>query len=99
ARVDVQIGSDDFIEAGRSSPWQVAVTLKPGTNWIRARSTDVAGNQTISAARPVFYAVTEPVTLATTGNGRIVGAANQQRLEVGRVYTLTASPYPGYVFS
>jgi hypothetical protein len=99
ARIDVQLGSDPFIQAGRAATWQVAVTLNPGTNWIRARSVDVIGNETFSPSRSVFYAVTMPVTLTHSGNGTVAGATDQQRLEVGRSYTLTAKPGANYLFS
>ena len=99
ARVDVQLGSDPFIEAGRATSWQVAVTLNPGINWIRARSVDIVGNETYSAPRPLVYVVTLPVTLTQTGNGKISGVNDQQRLEIGRGYTLTAKPAVGFLFS
>jgi hypothetical protein len=99
ARVDVQIGSNPFVEAGRGRSWQIPVMLSPGTNIIRARSVDVIGNETLSPPRAVVYVLSAPVTIHKTGLGTVAGAIDQQRLQIGRNYTLTATPGAGYAFS
>jgi hypothetical protein len=43
--------------------------------------------------------VTAPLSLTTSGSGSVAGAVNGQELEVGRSYTLTATPASGFVFS
>jgi hypothetical protein len=47
----------------------------------------------------LIYVVTIPLMLATNGTGTVKGATNQQPLEVGKRYTLTALPGAGFVFS
>ncbi|MCX6902572.1 MAG: immunoglobulin domain-containing protein, partial [Verrucomicrobia bacterium] len=45
------------------------------------------------------YVVTKPLGLQVLGNGTVPGATNTQLLEVGRSYTLTAVPGPGFILT
>jgi hypothetical protein len=104
ARVEIQVGSGPFVKVPMpvgARNWTTTVGLEPGTNWLRVRSIDVAGNMSAIAQRPVFFASPVPLTLTINGSGKVVASpvANLQKLEIGRNYTLIATPNSGNVFS
>jgi hypothetical protein len=47
----------------------------------------------------IFHAVTQALTLTISGDGSVSGAVNGQGLEIGRSYSLVATPKPGSTFS
>jgi hypothetical protein len=47
----------------------------------------------------VTFAVVEPITLSTNGNGRITGLTNQQPLELGKTYKITGVPAVSNIFT
>ena len=80
--------------------WSAPVSLLPGTNWIRVHMQDFANNySTTTNTRAVLYAVPTPVRIFKNGTGTVAGAVDNQRLDIGRNYTLTATPGAGSVFS
>src|SRR6185436_20207111 len=76
-----------------------AITPAPGTNSILAYSVDLAANNSLTNERTFFRSVRIPLTLTTTGTGTVGGATDQQLLEYGRSFTLTATPGAGQVLS
>ena len=99
ARVEFAMDDGAFLPATATTDWSAPVTLHPGTNVFRVRSVDNAGNISLTASRPVFYAVVSALTLGTEGGGKISGATNGQMLEVGRTYQLTATPVGNSLFA
>ncbi len=99
ARVEYQLNGGPFTSASDTSNWFATVTLRAGTNDFRVRSVDTSANESPVAARSVFFVVPSPLTLITNGSGRIAGATNGQLLEVGRRYTLTATPASRHLFA
>lgn len=101
SRVEMQVGSGTFATISHARAWQAPALLAPGTNWIRVRSFDVVGNMSAVAQRPVFFSSPTPLSLVTNGSGKVAvaPAATSQGLEIGRNYTLTATPNPNNVFS
>jgi hypothetical protein len=82
------------------SSWRTPIlSLLPGTNVVRAYSVDQAGNQSATNARSYLLSVKVPLGLSTNGLGSVTGATNGQLLEIGRNFTLTATPAAGQVFS
>ena len=75
------------------------VILSAGTNIISAYSVDQASNTSLTNSRSYFYSSRTPLTLVTSGNGTVKGATNNQPLELGRNFLLTATPSAGSVFS
>src|SRR6185436_593391 len=57
------------------------------------------GNVSLTNTRQFFQVVTNALTLAIRGTGVVNGSTNNQVLEVGRGYRLTATPGAGYLFS
>ncbi len=98
ASVMVQVGANDFSPANGTTSWSATVSLTPGTNIFRAKATDLSGNSATNS-KILVYVVTSPLSLTTNGMGTVKGATNNQQLEVGKSYTLTALPAVGYVFS
>ena len=99
ARIEYRIGANNFLTATGLTAWGAQVTLEPGTNVITARAVDTSGNALESKQLKVIYVVPSPLDLSVMGSGTVSGATNGQLLEVGRNYTLTATPVTGSVFS
>ena len=95
--------------------WSVTLTnIPPGTNLFFVEATDFAGNRSIKPAS-FFHSTTAMIHLFLGGTscadvmvgtnfvtfcgGTILGATNEQLLEVGRGYTFTAKPAPGNLFA
>jgi hypothetical protein len=97
--VEVQLNGGDFIRATGTKTWSQELTLAPGINNISARATDFATNRSVLINRTITYVVSDTIDLSVTGQGTISGATSSSRLEVGKSYTLTARPAPGFLFS
>jgi hypothetical protein len=97
--VYLQRGSGAFERVSASSNWSVAVNLEPGTNTLRFKAVDTCGHASPIVQRTLYFVVTSPLTVRTNGQGSITPVLNDQRLEVGRSYMLTAAPSPGWLFS
>ena len=97
--VYLQRGSGPFERVSVSSNWSVVVNLEPGTNTLRFKAVDACGNASPVVQRTLYFVVTSPLTVGTNGTGSIAPVLNGQWLEVGRRYTLTAAPEPGWLFS
>jgi hypothetical protein len=98
------VNGGPFIAAAESDTYKVwstpfPVDLAPGTNVIRAYAIDQAGNLSLTNTRSYFRSVRTALALSTTGSGSVQGATNGQLLELGKNFTLTATPASGFVFS
>ncbi|HEU0008990.1 MAG TPA: peptidylprolyl isomerase [Verrucomicrobiae bacterium] len=81
-----------------SNVWALPIHLLPGTNDIRIQSVDNSGlRSAATVVRQVFYSLPYPISLTNVGNGRISGATNQQRIEIGKFVNLTAVPAPNHM--
>lgn len=77
----------------------VVVPLDPGTNLVSVYAVDHAGNSSAVAKRSYIRIVPEPLNLIINGNGTVKGATNGELLELGRNFTLTATPAAGHLLS
>ena len=77
----------------------VVVTLIPGTNTVSVYSVDHAGNSSTVVTRTYVRVLKDALALTVNGNGTVKGATNGQQMELGRSFTLTATPAAGHVFS
>ena len=99
-RIENAAGVTAYQPAIGTLQWSaVFPNLSPGTNVVRVRAKDVAGNFSTVAARSVVFVVVSPLTVRITGVGTVTPALDGQLLEVGRNFTLAAKPGPGFVFS
>jgi hypothetical protein len=84
------------------SNWTAQATLTPGTNTIAAYAVDASGNISLtnSANSVSFqYVVTNQLQVFKTGLGTNTPDYNNSWLEIGRNYSMTATPAPGFRFT
>ncbi len=98
-RVELQINSDAAQFANGTTNWSANLNLVPGRNVVHIRCVDLAGNVSPEVIRSCTYVVTVPLTVQTSGAGRIVPNLNGVALEIGKSYRLRAVPGPGQVFA
>jgi hypothetical protein len=84
---------------GTWANWTVDVALVPGLNMVRAYAVDAAGNRSLTNTVSFTYVATDRLTLVTTGKGTLSPNYSNALLEVGKTYTITATPGSGYVLS
>ena len=84
-----------------SGAWEGGVDLSPGPNSIFVRATDWSGVVSPVVAVKVTYIVSYPVwlTVDPPNGGKVSGVTNGAMLEVGKQYTVKATPNNGYLFS
>ncbi len=99
AGVYLQSGAGPFTPVSGTSNWFATVNLGPGSNVFRFKAVDTAGNSSPVVARVVVFVITSPLTVLTHGLGAVTPNLNGQLLELGRNFTLTATPGAGFVFS
>jgi hypothetical protein len=81
------------------SNWTAQVTLTPGTNTIAAYSVDTSGNFSLTNSVSFQYVVTNQLQVFMTGLGTIAPNYNNSWLEIGRNYSMTATPGNGFRFT
>ena len=79
--------------------WMADLAVVPGTNVIRAYAEDWVGNRSTTNSVSVFFSLPHPLRVQATGQGLLTPDYNNRMLEIGRSYTITATPSPGYLFS
>ena len=99
-RLENASGTNNYQSTEGTTNWTATVdNLLPGLNTVRVRAMDTSGNTSTEVARSFNFVVVSPLSLAIEGNGRVIGAVNGQYLDVGRVYTLTATANPLNLFA
>jgi hypothetical protein len=98
ASVCAQTGNDPFTLASGTTAWSASVGLSPGSNVVRIKAVDAAGNA-VTNTRTIVYVVTSTLDLSIVGQGMVTPLTNGQTLEVGKTYTVKATPKPGSLFS
>jgi phage/plasmid primase-like uncharacterized protein len=85
--------------AAGTSNWSSTVALQVGANSVTVHSYNVSHLVSIPVTRTITYIVISPLTLQTTGSGKITGETNQAPLQIGKSYTVTATPATSFLFS
>jgi hypothetical protein len=100
ASVQASVEGGDWVTASGVANWSAPLSgLAPGDNTLHVRSLNAAGGVLDEATRTVRYVVLAPLTLQTTGSGKVTeGFAGTTQREVGRVYKISAMPAPGWLF-
>ncbi len=100
-RVENASGTGTFKTASGVATWSDTATgLVSGTNTIRVRSLDANSNVIAELTRTVTYVQTGPLTIAISGSGSVTaGFDGTTTREVGKSYTITATPATGFLFS
>ena len=92
-RLENASGTNDYRDATNTANWSANVTgLILGTNTVRVRAKDHAENPSIEFARSFVVVSTSSLTVRTNGAGKAAPVLDGKTLEVGRTYTLTATP-------
>ncbi len=99
SNVWVQLNGGDWMPANGATNWNLPLSLSPGTNYLSAYAVDNSGNISLTNSLVLDCVVTNQFTLQTRGLGTITPNYSNAWLEVGRNYTMTAAPAPGFVFS
>ena len=79
------------------SNWSAVVTLFPGTNIVQAFATDTSGNTSLTNSLSFQFVVTNRLQIQAIGLGTISPNYSNAWLEIGRNYTVTATPAAGFV--
>jgi hypothetical protein len=79
--------------------WSVPVTLNPGTNTVMAYAMDTSGN--VSPTNTVNFVCADKLPLGVNifGRGTVSPNYNNDLLQVGQNYTMTAKPAAGFAFT
>ena len=102
AEVLYRLNEEDWEEASttnRWTNWTATVRLLPGTNTVRVYAKDTSGNRSLTNARTFSYVLTTPLQLTIQGAGTVTSLKPGQSLELGKRYTLKATPRPNNFFS
>jgi hypothetical protein len=97
--VQLLVNSNLMQTAIGTSNWSATVALRVGANSVTVQSHNVSDLVSIPITRTITYIVTSPLTLQTTGSGKITGETNQAPLQINKGYTVTATPAANFLFS
>ncbi len=92
-------GWSDAITTNGWANWSAPIPLQSGTNVVQAYARDSSGNMSVTSRVLFAYFPSDRLLLQIAGQGTVSPNATNALLQVGRIYTLTAKPAAGYVFS
>jgi hypothetical protein len=79
--------------------WSTELWLIPGTNVIQAFALDNSGNVSATNTITFRYVLSAPLTVTIQGKGTLKPNYAGALLEIGKSYTMTATPGSGFTFS
>jgi len=85
------------ITANVYTNWNAALNLIPGTNTVAAYAVDTSGNVSTTNSRSFQFVVTNRLSVQATGLGTISPNYSNSWVEIGRNYSMTATPATGFV--
>ncbi len=97
ASVQVQLNGGIWTNATGTTNWSAPLTLTPGTNTLAAYATDTTGNNSQTNSVSWQYVVTNLLAVQATGLGTLSPNYSNSWLEIGRNYSMTATPATGFV--
>jgi len=98
-QVLVSLNENEFQPAQGTTNWSASLELVAGTNTIRAKALDHALNESPVVTLRVFFVVSSPLTILVSGTGSVSPNLNGAMFEVGRSYSITATPGAGSLLS
>lgn len=100
AAVFYQLNDGPWITATGGTVWTLSLTPPSGLNVIRVKSLDVFGVESAVVTRSFTRVVRADLALTVVGQGTVKngGFTSPVGLEIGKNYTLTATPKTGWVF-
>ena len=103
AEVWYQLNSGEWAAAtwtAGSTNWTADVVLSlPGTNSVSAFAVDAVGNHSVTNTTKFVYVLSGVLQVAIVGKGTVSPNYSNAVLEIGRGYTVTATPGTGYAFT
>ncbi len=98
AQVLVGLNDGPFQPAIGTTDWSRPLNLVAGPNKIRVKAVDVTGLES-TATQSVTHVVMLPIIVSTSGGGTVTPNLNGRILELGKQYTMTATPAAGNILS
>ncbi|HEY1788271.1 MAG TPA: MucBP domain-containing protein, partial [Verrucomicrobiae bacterium] len=100
ANVYYSLNGSAYNTAGLSgTQWTASLMLASGTNTLSAYAVDVNNSRSGTDTVTIVYAPMAVLTVQTNGEGVINPNYNGSSLQVGTVYSMTATPINGFKFS
>ena len=97
ASVQYQLNGGIWTTATGTANWSAPLTLTPGTNTFAVYATDTTGNNSTTNRVSFQFVVTNLLAVRTMGLGSISPNYANAWLEIGRNYSMTATPATGFV--
>ena len=94
----VQLNGGSWTNATGTTNWTAPLMLKPGTNTLLAYATDSTGNKSITNSASVVYVLSAALRVQTVGRGTISPNYSNAFLEIGKSYSMVATPASGFTF-
>jgi formylglycine-generating enzyme required for sulfatase activity len=79
--------------------WFAELNLNPGTNLLATYAVDLEGIRSLTNTVKIVYVLSAPLVVSTNGQGGISPALNGALLQIGKNFTLTATPAAGFGFA
>ena len=99
SNVWLQLNSRGWFNATGTTNWSASLDLSPGTNSLQVYAADNSGNLSAISSVAFDYVVTNQLGLRSLGLGTFSPNDSNAWLEVGRNYSLTATPARGFNFT
>jgi len=101
AVTQVLVGLNDgtFQPAVGTTDWSLPLDLVAGPNKIRVKAIDATRLESAAVTQSVIHVVMLPIIVGTSGGGTVTPNLNGKILEVGKRYTMTATPGAGNILS
>jgi hypothetical protein len=98
SNVVCQINNSGWTNAAGTTNWSIPFTLIPGTNRFAAYAMDTTGNHSATTNSVSFqFVVTNQLGVQASGLGTISPNYSNAWLEIGRNYSMTATPGSGFI--
>ncbi len=93
ARVIYRVNGGAQQIASGTTNWTIRLAPNLGLSTVAVEAIDYEGNRYTNAVPlTFFYAANVPLSLTVSGNGKVTGVTNGQRVELGKYYTAVAKP-------
>lgn len=79
--------------------WQATLTLQPSNNVVQAYAVDSSGNLSATDSVSLTYIVSDALRVQMIGQGTISPNYSNAVLQIGKSYSMTATPSPGFAFT
>ena len=99
ASVWYQLNGGGWLQATNTANWTAGLTLAAGANTLQVYAVDTFTNFSTTNSVAFTYVPSSQITVVTNGLGTVTPSYNGWLLQIGKSYTMTAKPTPGYLFT